>query len=139
MTKSEIFRKAHEITRSVLLAGDNYRVTFAAALKSLMSKTVNMVEALTAIGGNLWEKAGMARIYFNDLESLMGLRISRYNTGNISSASLNGESISNSGAQRMLNSVDKIWFDLADGKFYYRASDVALANQVVAAIRAKIA
>lgn len=33
MTKSELFRKAHALAKSTIQVGDNYRVTFAAALR----------------------------------------------------------------------------------------------------------
>lgn len=138
MTKSELFKAAHALAKQVIQPGDHYGTTFGAALKSLLAKPVDMEEALTKIGGRLWEKGGMRRIYFNDLEQWMGLTISRYNTGNISGARVNGERISNSQARKMLNSIDKLWFDLADGKFHFRATDSALANDVVSTIRAQI-
>lgn len=136
MTKSEIFRKAHALTKSAIRAGDDYRATFGAALKSLMSEPVDALKALTAAGGTLWEKSGMRRIYFNNLAALMGLSISYYKTGNISSARHNGERISNGAAGRMLSSIDKLWFDLADNKFYFKASDKDLARTVCAKLRA---
>ena len=80
---------------------------------------------LTDAGGKLWEKSinnGMLRrIYFNaDLVvEFIGLSVSRYNTGNISGATLNGEKISNSEAGRILSGMDKIYYDLNDGKFHW--------------------
>lgn len=138
MTKSELFKAAHALAKQAVQPGDHYGTTFGAALKSLVAKPLDMEEALTKIGGRLWEKGGMRRIYFNDLEQWMGLTISRYNTGNISGARINGERISNSQARRMLNGIDKLWFDLEDGQFHFRATDSALANDVVNAIRAQI-
>lgn len=139
MTKSELFKAAHSLTKQVIQAGDDYRATFAAALKHMLTKAIDMVEALTQAGGRLWEKGSMRRVYFNDLEALMGLSISRYKTGNICSASLEGEYISNSAAAKMLSSISKLWYDLADNKFYFQASDRELALAVVKNIRAKIA
>lgn len=138
MTKSEIFKAAHAMTKKALQPGDHYGTTFGAALKSLLAKPVDMEAALTKIGGRLWEKGSMRRIYFNDLEQWMGLTINRYNTGNISSARVNGERISNSQARRMLNAIDKLWFDLDDNQFYFQAADHDLANDVVSTIRAHI-
>ena len=40
MNKSEIFRKAHSIARAIIKAGDDYRATFAAALRGLNSGTL---------------------------------------------------------------------------------------------------
>lgn len=135
MNMSQIFKKAHEITKAAIKAGDNYRVTFGAALRILMTKPVDAVEALKAIGGKLWEKAGMSRVYF-DAAEWMGIKINRYNTGNIASAYVNGEKISNSEARRMISSVEKVWFDNEDGKFYSRATNRALAAEVIEKIKA---
>ena len=37
MHKSEIFKKAHEITKKVIQSGDSYQVTFSAALREIYS------------------------------------------------------------------------------------------------------
>lgn len=87
MNKSEIFRQAHALARQVIQAGDDYRVTFGAALKSLQNKPAEIVDQLIALGGNLWEKGSMRRVYFNNVPALIGLSYSTYKTGNISSAS----------------------------------------------------
>lgn len=42
MTKSELFRKAHALTKKVIQKGDDYRVTFGAALKGLMMKAIKI-------------------------------------------------------------------------------------------------
>ena len=39
MTKSQIFKKAHELAKSVHVAGDCYRVTFGAALKIVIAES----------------------------------------------------------------------------------------------------
>jgi len=139
MTKSEIFRKAHQMTRAALQVGDDYRVTFAAALKSLLSTELTIVEQLEAMGGKVWEKAGMRRVYFNDAAALIGLSYSTYKTGNISSATLNGVAISNSECGRILAKIGKIYWDLDTGKIHGRDTEQTLLNQVAAAIRAKLA
>jgi hypothetical protein len=58
------------------------------------------VQALTALGGKLWERDDRKRVYFNDLSQFLGLEVNRYNTGNVSSARLHGDRISNSQAKR---------------------------------------
>jgi len=58
-----------------------------------------VIDKLIAAGGNRWQKNGMDRIYFK--ASQLGLDYSCYKTGNISSATFNGERISNSEANRM--------------------------------------
>lgn len=80
---------------------------------------MNRLEALKQIG-NEWQKYGKHRIYFNDLGSRLGVETSRYNTGNICSATLYGEKISNSAAKRILSraAYSKVWYDLADDEFH---------------------
>lgn len=36
MNKSELFKAAHKLAKSVIKSGDNYRVTFGAAIKSVL-------------------------------------------------------------------------------------------------------
>ena len=111
--------------------------------KPIVYSTENMV----AIGGNRWQKNGMDRVYFNDWAELAGLEVTRYNTGNISSASYQDRGISNSQAYKLLGCIDKVWFDAADGKIHGRfgwdesrvASRQDVFNAVVAGIRAAIA
>lgn len=37
MTKSELFKKAHALTKQVIQAGDDYRITFGLALKTIIA------------------------------------------------------------------------------------------------------
>jgi len=115
-----------------------YRVTFGAALKSLQNKPAEIVDQLIALGGNLWEKGSMRRVYFNNVPALIGLSYSTYKTGNISSASLNGVGISNSECARILRSIGKIYWDLDTGKMHGSYTEQSMLNQVAAIIRAKL-
>lgn len=90
------------------------------ALKTRPRKVVFSVETMTAIGGRLWEKNSMRRVYLNDWRSFAGLEVTHYNTGNISSASYQGYGISNSQAYKLADTVDKVWFDAEDGKLHCR-------------------
>lgn len=74
--------------------------------------TNEMIERLVAMGCNEWKKHGYHRLYV-DIESI-GLKISRYNTGNISYAEFDGEKISNCEARRILNG--KYYIDVETGK-----------------------
>jgi hypothetical protein len=79
------------------------------------------VEKLIAMGGKKWEKAGLSRIYFNDsaIEKLLGLTVTRYNGGNVSSAKdLNGERVSNSKAHMMLSNSRKAYYDIHTDTFH---------------------
>lgn len=78
----------------------------------------NIEKSLTEIGCTVWEKYCRKRIYVNSddqIEKVFGLSVSRYNTGNICSAFLNGEKISNSQARRLL--TVKPYFDCLSGKW----------------------
>lgn len=77
------------------------------------------IEILKQIGSE-WQKNGKHRIYFNGLGELYGIETERYNTGNICGATLNGNTISNSEAKRLIGRLldCKVWFDVVDGKFY---------------------
>jgi len=72
-------------------------------------------ENLEAIGGRRWIKGGHDRIYFNNWPELIGLEINRYKTGNISSAFLDGELISNRQAGLLLNMINKVYWDTQAG------------------------
>ena len=62
---------------------------------------------------NSWTaRNGQTRRYVNGWEPLVGLEVTRYKTGNISGASVNGEGISNAAAGRLLGI--KVWIDDAD-------------------------
>ncbi len=84
-----------------------------------MNEQDTIIKVLTENGGKVWEKGTMRRVYFNP-QAVMKLEINRYNTGNIRSATCQGERISNSEAYRAIDT--KVWYDLGDGKFHWRSS-----------------
>lgn len=92
-------------------------------------------EQMIALGGKPWQpKQGPERVYINDWQELAGLEIERYKTGNIKSAYLNGEKISNTRASF-----------LANGKVYFTEDSLCLEvkpelrTALLASIEAKIA
>ncbi|MEW2415268.1 hypothetical protein AB0953_16355 [Streptomyces sp. NPDC046866] len=112
------------------------------------AKTVEITpENLVAIGGSRWQRGDMDRIYFNNPAQLAGLETSHYKTGNISGAYWQGELISNSQGYKLATSIDKLWYDLADGQFHCRfgfgesreASRLEVFHAAVAGIRNAIA
>lgn len=117
MTSSERFHKAHMVAREIRDYFPTYRDAFAFALRetyeqeAVMQNEMTMEQKLEALGISAWEKNGMRRYYINadKVEAVFGLEIGRYNTGNISSARLNGEHISNTKAGKLL--ARKIYFD----------------------------
>ena len=61
MNKSKLFKLAHKLTKKVIKAGDNYRVTFGACIKVVKAAYFGSIEA------NLkaWNKNGENRVYIN--------------------------------------------------------------------------
>jgi len=110
-------------------------------------------EALQRIGGRLWEKHGHRRIYFNepDMMETIGLEVSRYNSGRISSARHDGCTISNREANRIIARLPKkLWYDLNVQKWAwvvkdhnrrrpYRDEADEMAEEVIAAIEGMVA
>ena len=83
------------------------------------------IKTLEENGGKLWEKADKRRVYFDTgiIARALGYDWSKYKSGQVSSASLNGERISNSEMRRVLDGLaySKFWYDLTDDKFHWRA------------------
>lgn len=89
-----------------------------------MTKQETINTLVNDFDGSLWENYGKSRIYFNgpEIAESQGLSWSNYNSGNISSASLNGDKVSNSECKRILGGFQwvKVWYDVASGKFYQK-------------------
>lgn len=67
-------------------------------------------------GGNRWTKGNNDRIYVKDLiDTVGGLQVETYKSGSISSATLNGETISNSEAGRIYRSIGNPYINLING------------------------
>ena len=98
------------------------------------------IEQLVGMGGAVWERKEYTRVYFNDLTELYGLDISTYNTGNISTAKLDGEEISNTEARKIaLRLVNcKFWYDMADGRFNAKGLPQEDFDILTSAIREKL-
>jgi hypothetical protein len=122
------------------------RIDLGKLYRKARSIVIN-TETLTAIGGSRWQKAGKDRVYFNNWAALAGLETDTYKSGNISSAAWQGTEISNSQAYKLGGTIDKLWFDTADGKFHCRygfsESRVASREEVfeaaIAGIRSAVA
>ncbi|MFI5687928.1 hypothetical protein [Streptomyces sp. NPDC051636] len=99
--------------------------------KSAAKPVVFSTETMVAIGGNRWQRGDKDRVYLNNWAEFAGIETSHYNTGNISSASYQGDGISNSQAYKLLGSIDKVWFDAADGKLhcYYGYGESRVASR----------
>lgn len=90
--------------------------------------------------GNEWQKGDYHRVYFNNLGTWYGIATERYNSGNIQSATLDGKTISNSQARRLLQKFAsvKFWFDLNTGKFLFRDPYGEVNKEMMRKIQASI-
>jgi hypothetical protein len=105
-----------------------------------MAKQSYTREELESIGGRYWEGGQHRRVYFNDLDELYGLECEYYNSGNISSARLHGESISNSKARKIAGRLSAgMYYDLNTGEFASRGlneDDMDILAEAIAALLA---
>ena len=84
-----------------------------------MTNQETLIKNLLDGGAVRWTKYGKDRIYLrNFLKENSGLEIERYNSGNISSAKLNGEKISNSMAGRILGIMEVSYYDIQKDTFF---------------------
>lgn len=64
MNLSNLFKAAHKLAKSIIKAGDNYRVTFGACIKAIKEGFVASVAKIHATL-NAWSKNGEQRVYIN--------------------------------------------------------------------------
>lgn len=133
MTKREIMVRAHEVART--MEGD-YAARMSYGLRRAWFEA-----RLIAKGGRLWEKAGMRRVYFNNLVELYGLTLEFYNTGNISAAWLDGERISNNSARQIVSMLytGKLWYDLTSGRFESKGLSERAVERITKALLGRVA
>ena len=104
-----------------------------------------MIEAMVNVGGSRWQKNGLDRVYFNNLPAWYGLDSTTYNSGNIASATVDGELVSNSQGRKLYAGLDgKVWFDVVTGQYFYKANYGPVAEtemflRVINRIRAAVA
>lgn len=110
----------------------------SAAKSSAAKKAVKLADPTEY--GRIWEKAGYKRLYMNKekLQEAAGLKIDRYKSGNIASASLNGEKISNSRAGRILYSISNSYIDMKTGKAHSTGDEAGLAEELMNKLKKKI-
>lgn len=90
-----------------------------------MTLTEKTIAALEAKGFNRWTKGNMDRLYINATH--LGLELTYYKTGNISSAYMNGERISN--AQGYRYKAAKTYIDIQTGEVHSDRDDLKEAAQ----------
>ncbi|EJL9550476.1 hypothetical protein R3P88_003002 [Salmonella enterica] len=144
MNKSTLFITAWNISRDAAAKfGGSVKSYFAESLKLAYSRTrLVTLESCLKIGGKLWEKNGMRRVYFNGdiVAAAVGFEYDTYKTGNVKWACLGDASLANgrANAVRTMIYTGKFWFDAADNKIHARGDecrDLSLIS-VVRALKA---
>ena len=116
------------------------RMAWAEAKGTAQQSRDSIIEALTKKFGR-WTKKGSNgkvydRIYFNGTD--LGMEVSYYRSGNISSAAVDGESISNCEARRIMGS--KAYFDLTDNTLHMDSTmERHFGTKITAAVAALLA
>ncbi|GAB2859176.1 hypothetical protein GCM10022221_68430 [Actinocorallia aurea] len=99
-------------------------------------------ENLEAIGGSRWQRGEHDRVYFDRWAAFAGLEVSRYKSGSIASAVLDGEPISNGEASKIFMAVRKVYVDLVTGEIVvdagYASPRKVTCAELVTRIRAGI-
>lgn len=148
INNSQFFTAAHQLAKATRANFASYREAFSAALKDgykaiakmsnrcaeivkaafvkaapRMSKaSKSVVDALLALGGNRWTKAGHDRVYFNNANDLVGIETTYYKTGNLSSVKVGGEYVSNCRGRKLIGALNGAYVDLADNSVHYRGT-----------------
>ncbi|EFT5968004.1 hypothetical protein H2329_000346 [Salmonella enterica] len=144
MNKSTLFITAWNISRDAAAKfGGSVKSYFAESLKLAYGRTrLVTLKSCLKIGGKLWEKNGMRRVYFNGdiVAAAVGFEYGTYKTGNIKWACLGDASLANgrANAVRTMIYTGKFWFDTADNKIHARGDecrDLSLIS-VVRALKA---
>lgn len=86
-----------------------------------MKLTETTIRNLIEKGASRWTKGDHDRLYLNGAaKEIVGLETEHYKSGSISSATLKGESISNSRAGKISDIICSAYIDLTTGKLYGR-------------------
>ena len=85
----------------------------------MTTTNTGMVELLVSLGGREWSKGSHHRVYLTEEMTCqaLGLVVTRYESGNVSSATLAGETISNGTARDLLREIDGLYYDVTAAKF----------------------
>jgi len=137
--------KLRELERQVA-AGDESQAPRLAALRAQARRPdpdavhghPQIVDRLLVLGGARCNVGGdHDRVYMDDLERWSGLEVSRYGTGNISHARLDGVRLSNTRARKLLARLDsgKLYYDVNAGAWGWRDLSADTARGLVDRIR----
>ncbi|EDX0373175.1 hypothetical protein GTL21_003882 [Salmonella enterica] len=144
MNKSTLFITAWNMSRDAAAKfGGSVKSYFAESLKLAYGRTrLVTLEACLKIGGKVWEKNGMRRVYFNGdiVAAAVGFEYDTYKTGNVKWACLGDASLANGRANAVRTMIysGKFWFDTADNKIHARGDECRVLSliSVVRALKA---
>lgn len=88
--------------------------------------------------GNVWEKGNFHRLYLDPVKvaKAIGMDVDYYKSGNVRSASINGESISNNDCYKVLTSWNGAYIDLTTGEMHERSGySVRYEDEIMAAYK----
>ena len=142
MNRTDIMNRAYEIKRQ---AAKKYNcqeseIIFDLCLKLAWEEKktkINIDDRLISVGGKLWERGSMKRIYFNSLYDFAEFSYNTYGTGNISSATISGDSISNNMARKIATKLDvsKVFYDCNENCFFSNVGDSDIESTIFSNIR----
>ena len=138
----KVMTRAWEIAREAVdNFGGKVKEYFSEALKMAwveVGKTIFTIEDLMAVGAKRWQKAGYDRLYLNEAGlGLIGLEISRYKSGFVSSAYLQGEKIAHAQGQRIYDVVNKSFIDLKTKTLHWNTSRSEI-NEIMIELQKKL-
>ena len=91
-----------------------------------MNDTLETIKTFT----KSWTKPGTTeeRLYLDreKAAAFIGLAVSRYKSGSIKHAELDGEEISNSQAHKIFSSMDKAYYDVSSGTWHHEYGEKAV-------------
>src|SRR5690625_5017988 len=94
------------------------------------------VDGLVALGGKVWERGDMKRVYFNyeELADFYGFKSNRFGH------TVDGEKVSNSRASALHRhfTEGKFWYDLTTGEFAFRDIKEEWAETIIERITEKL-
>ncbi len=93
------------------------------------------VDQLVTLGGKLWEKGTMRRVYFNELAKFYGLEYDGWKF------TVDGERVSNNSGHHFASALrnGKFWFDLTTGEFVSKGMSDKMTAKIIERITGALA
>lgn len=117
---------------------EQIRANILANVNPITDTQQAMIDKLQQIGGVMWERDNIRRVYFNDLARWYGLSYSTYkSSGRPYNCSLDGKPISNNQAYKLITKLQlnaKFWYDVNTGEFASRNLSTSEFEKIRASI-----